>query len=549
MIISGNTFRSVLKENHFSCQLDLFFDNCTGVSEFGFSGNGQKYKFSFTSGKIFDNENRYFYSYLPDTKVSIQTNFSGASYDYSVDGDKVLYSGSKSNFYAERFYFNTTGCDIDASISIASDKPSVVLNLPLYFYTGQNITGYITTSSPSGVRIFSGYFDDYSSLYFVNPVTGNITSTSSGQFLIRQNVTGLGDFITNAFFDTSAGSYSQQVQISGLSAPFLNYIFEVDESTNTLNALSIVALESGVEKIGSVNLTYDYDTNYANLVPSSLPIDISLSYYSGFTGQIGQIVNVSVISGGNGYLSAPTVIFSGGYDHQKISILDTSTERFIRSNSLAFNLRTGDPISFYSKSGIALPNPLASNTIYYVKNTYLDDPELFTVSATKGGSLVDITNTGGGYFFYYNPEKIASGIASLGITSLDYSSVASVEMTSFGSGYTSLPTIIFSGGTGIINNLSPTLASGVAQGSFYTKTFTGFFNLSTGFGGDLIDYRLNNFISGTSYKKTGVFISDSSNITANVNYTTSFDDSIMVAKLVLSGINNNVIEKYITGAK
>lgn len=460
MIISGNTYRSVLKENHFSCQLDLFFDNCTGVSEFGFSGNGQKYKFSFTSGKIFDNENRYFYSYLPDTKVSIQTNFSGTSYDYSVDGDKVLYSGSKNNFYAERFYFNTTGCDIDASISIASDKPSVTLNLPLYFYTGQNITGYITTSSPSGVRIFSGYFDDYSSLYFVNPVTGNITSTSSGQFLIRQNVTGLGEFITNAFFDTSAGSYSQQVQISGLSAPFLNYIFEVDESTNTLNALSIVALESGVEKIGSVNLTYDYDTNYANLVPSSLPIDISLSYYSGFTGEIGQITNVSVNSGGNGYLSAPTVIFSGG-----------------------------------------------------------------------------------------SPSKVAEAIAVLGSTSLDYNSVTEVIMTNYGSGYSSIPTVIFSGGTGVINNLAPTIASGVAQGSFYTKTFTGFFNLSTGFGGDLVDYRSNNFILNNSYKKTGVFISDSANITTNVSYTTSFDNSIMVAKLVLSGINNNIIEKYITGAK
>jgi len=549
MIISGNTYRDILKENHFSCQLDLFFDNCTGTSEFGFSGNGQKYKFSFLSGKIFDNEDRYFYSYIPDTKVSIQTNFSGASYDYSVDGDKVLYSGSKSNFYAEKFYFNTTGCDIDASISIASEKPSVSLSIPSYFYTGENITGYISTTSTSGVRIFSGYFDEYSSLYFVNPVTGNITSSSSGQFLIRQNVTGLGDFITNVFFNTSAGDYAQQIQISGLSVPFLNYIFEVDESTNTLNDLSVITLESGVEKISSVNLNYDYDTNYSNLVPASLPIEISLSYHSGFIGSVGQITNVSVVSGGNGYLSAPTVIFSGGYDHQKVSILDISTERFIRSNSLNFNLQTGDAISFYSKSGIALPNPLAANTTYYVKNTYIADPELFTISSTRGGSLVDITNTGDGHFFYYNPEKIASATASLGITSLDYSSVASVNMTSFGSGYSSLPTIIFSGGTGIINNLTPTIASGLAEGSFYTKTFTGFFNLSTGLGGDFVDYRASNFISGTSYKKTGVSIYDSSVITTNVSYTTSFDDNIMVAKLVLSGINNNIIEKYITGAK
>lgn len=549
MIISGNTYRSVLKENHFSCQLDLFFDNCTGVSEFGFSGNGQKYKFSFTSGKIFDNENRYFYSYLPDTKVSIQTNFSGTSYDYSVDGDKVLYSGSKNNFYAERFYFNTTGCDIDASISIASDKPSVTLNLPLYFYTGQNITGYITTSSPSGVRIFSGYFDDYSSLYFVNPVTGNITSTSSGQFLIRQNVTGLGDFITNAFFDTSAGSYSQQVQISGLSTPFLNYIFQVDESANTLNALSIVALESGVEKIGSVNLTYDYDTNYANLVPSSLPIDISLSYYSGFTGEIGQITNVSVNSGGNGYLSAPTVIFSGGFDSNTAKALSTASDYFLRPDGKTFNFASGQTIAFYTKSGIILPSPMVKDQTYYVKDLFPAAPPYFTISSTYNGSKLDITNTGNGIFYFYDPTRIATATAFLGTTSTNYNSVASVEMNSFGSGYSSIPTVIFSGGTGVINNLAPTIASGVAEGSFYTKTFTGFFNLSTGLNNNLIDYRSNNFISGSAYKKTGVYISDTSFITTNVSYTTSFDDSIMVAKLVLSGINNNVIEKYITGAK
>lgn len=549
MIISGNTYRNVLRENKFSCQLDLFFDNCTGVSEFGFSGNGQKYKFSFLSGKIFDHEDRYFYSYIPDTKVSIQTNFSGTAYDYTVDGDKVLYSGLKNDFYAERFYFNTTGCDIDASISITSNKPSLTLNLPKYFYTGQNITGYITTNSPSGVRIFSGYFDQYSSLYFTTPVTGNITSSSSGQFLIRQNITGLGDFNTNAFFNTSAGDYVQQVQISGLNVPFLNYIFQIDEATNNLNDLSVVSFESGVKKIGSANLNYGYNTNYSNLVPTSLPVDISLSYYSGFTGEIGQITNVSIVSGGNGYLSAPTVIFSGGFDNNTAKALSAASDYFLRPDGKTFTFSSGQTIAFYSKSGVALPSPMVQNQTYYVKDLFPAAPPYFTISSTYGGSKFDITDTGNGIFYFYDPTKIATATAFLGVTSTDYNSVASVGMTSFGSGYSSLPTVIFSGGTGVINNLSPVLASGLAQGSFYTKTFTGFFNLSTGIGGDLVDYKSNNFITANSYKKTGVSIQDSSLITTSVDYTTSFDSEIMVAKLVLSGINNNIIEKYITGTK
>ena len=460
MIISGNTFRSLLKENRFSCSLDVSFANCTGVSEFGFSGQSKTYKFSFVSGKIFDNENRYFYSYVPNSRVSIQSNFSGLGYNYSVDGEKTVYSGSKQNFYAERFYFNTTGCEIDASIAIQSVKPSLTFNLPNYFYSGDLITGYLSTNSLSGVRIFTGYFDDLASFSFQNQFTGTITSASSGQVLIRQNVTGLGNYASNVNFETSAGSYSQQFNISGLAKPYINYIFEIDEGTNTLNDLSNLTFESGLEKIGRANLSYYYDTNYLNLVPASLPLKISLSYYTGVTGYFGQITDVSLISGGNGYLSAPTVIFSGG-----------------------------------------------------------------------------------------NPTASASAVAVLGTSSLDYSSVIDVVMTNYGSGYTSAPTVIFSGGTGVINNLAPVVASGIALTSFYTKTFTGFFNLSTGDGDQFVNYRDNNYISNNSYSRNSVSITDTTSVSIQTSYTTSFDDSPMVAKLSISGINGNLIERYITGAK
>jgi hypothetical protein len=34
-----------------------------------------------------------------------------------------------------------------------------------------------------------------------------------------------------------------------------------------------------------------------------------------------------------------------------------------------------------------------------------------------------------------------------------------------------------------------------------------------------------------------------------VTYDTKFDEEPLVAKLTLSGINNNIIERYITGVK
>lgn len=461
MTISGNTYRNILRDNKFSAEFAFSFQNCTGVSEFGFSGDNKTYKFSFLSGKAFDHQNRYFSSYLPNSQLNISTNFSGESYDYSIDGDKVVYSGSKQDFFAERFYFKTTGCNIEASLAIKANKPSCVLNVPANFYTGQLITGYVTTNSLSGIRIFSGSFDGDSSFYFNNISTGYIISNTSGEVLIGQNVTGLGNFITNFTLNTSAGDYGQQISITGLTVPYLNYTFELDSDSDIVNNLSTQTFISGVEKVGSTNLNYSYDTNYGNLAPSSLPIDISLTYYTGITGYFGQVTDVSIVSGGYGYLSAPTIIFSGG------------------------------------------------------------------------GS----------------PTSVASALALLGTTSVDYTSVVSINMIDYGSGYTSVPTVLFSGGTGVVNNLSPVVASGIAQTSFYIKSFTGFFNFSTGVDGNLINYRDSSYVSGFSYKKTGSSISDSSIINIQSSYTPSFDNEIMVAKLSISGVNNNLIERFITGAK
>ena len=549
MTISGNVYRNLMRQNYFSADLGLIFQNNTGLSEFGFSGQSKVYKFSFISGKILDHENRYFSSYLPNSFINISTNFSGVSYDYSVNGDKVLYSGSKQNFYAENFYFKTTGCNIEALLSIKSDKPSVSLVVPNYFYTGQLITGYVVSSSASGIKLHTGYFENSSSFYFDSLPTGYITSSSSGQVLIGQNVTGLGNFNSKAYLTTTAGDYDQTIITSGVSAPYLNYIFEIDQGSNTLNNLANISLASGDEKVGFVNLNYSFDTNYDSLVPASLPLDISLSYYSGVTGQYGQISDVTITSGGKGYLSAPTIIFSGGFCENIAKALSAASNYFLRSDGKKFTFGSGQPIAFYTPSGSVLPSPLVENQTYYVTTLFPAAPPYFTISATNGGPMFDITNTGTGNFYFYDPTRLASGTALLGSTSLDYDSVVDIVMTNYGSGYSCAPTVIFSGGTGIINNLTPTLASGYAEISAYVKSITGFFDLSTGDLNGLVSYRDSSFVSNGNYSKTGFSLSDSSNVNIQVSYTPSFDQDILVAKLTLSGVNGNLIQKYITGSK
>lgn len=460
MIISGNTFRSLLRENRFSADFGLSFDSCTGVCDIGFSGQNKTYKISFVSGKIFDNENRYCGSYLPNDQVNINTNFSGTAYDYSIDGDQIVRSGTKDNFYAERFFINLSGCVLDSLIEIKSEKPSLVLSTNQTFITGSYITGTLSSNSLSGVRVFSGVFDSESPFSFYSIPTQLVKASASQQVLIQQNYPALGDFISDYTLNTSAGDYDNQLRITGVDVPFLNYIFEIDEGTDTLSSISNATFVSGNSKVGSLVLNYGYETNRQELIPASLPISVSLAYQSGVTGYLGLVSDVIINSGGNGYLSAPTVIFSGG--------------------------------------GASIP---------------------------------------------------ASGQAILGIDSLTYDSVVDVNVTYPGSGYTSAPTIIFSGGTGILNNTNPSVASGVAQTSFYIKSVTGFFNLSTGIGTNLVSYRDNAYVSGSAgYVHTGSSISDSNSISVQVIYDTKFDQELLVTKLTISGANNNIIERYITGA-
>ena len=459
MIISGNVNRQILRENKFSINLNLSFNNCTGSSEVGVSGQQLTYKFKFVSGNIFDPENRYFSSYVPNESINIQTDFSGTAYNYSINGSRILNSGFKQNFYAEKFYINTTGTVLDASVEIKSRKPTLSLSVPDSFVIGSPFTGYLVTNSASGLKLFSGYFEPYSNLSLISSTTGIISSGSPCTIVMSTASQVVGRLTAKAFFDTSAGTYPIQFLINTTNAPYLNYIFEIVEGSNSLSSLSDPSSNDNTLKSASLMLNYSYQTNSTDLVPATLPLHVSLSYYSGTTGYYGLVTGISIESGGNGYLSTPTITITGG----------------------------------------------------------------------GGGS--------------------ASGDAFLGFNSLNYDRVLGVRMTSFGSGYTSTPIVTFSGGTGIINGLMPTVASGTSLRASYTKSFTGCYNLTTGQDSNYVNYFNSSFISGASYSKTTSSIAQNSLVSIMIDYQTTFDRDSLIAKLVISGANNNIIERYITGIK
>lgn len=467
MIVSGLTYRSLVRNNAFTSYFDLSFSNVTGSARIGFSGNNKTYQFNFISGKILDNQNRYFSSYTPDSQVLLSTNFSGSAYDYFIDNQAVTYSGSKDNFYVENFFIDPSGVIVDASVIINSVKPSLVFNYPDSFITGQYITGHLTTNSISGFKIFTGSFESSSSFEFISLPSSYITSASSGQVLINQKENSVGRYASSFQLETSAGDYSFDLYVTGVESPYLDYVFNLNQESLNEDAVNDWKLgittptdQTGVTKVADAQFIYSYFTNYDSLEPASLPISISLSYVSGITGYYGLVTDVTVTSGGNGYLSPPIITFSGG-----------------------------------------------------------------------------------GF------SSAASGQAFLGLTNSDFDNVTQISLTSNGAGYTSVPTIVFSGGTGIINNENPTTASGQASIVSYTKSFTGCFNLLTGINGNYSNYRTLNYTSSSGYTKTVSFSDFNTPIDIRLEYLNTFDTNPLVAKLSISGINNNLIETYITGVR
>lgn len=467
MITSDLTYRKLVRNTDFSAFFDLSFSNVTGSAEIGFSGSGKKYKFSFVSGKMFDDEGRYFSSYLPNNFFSLSTNFDANYYDYAINNEIVSYSGNKDNFNIENFYLDPSGVSITNSIIINSAKPSLTLSYPYSFITGQTITGHLVSDSISGVKLFTGSFEDLSSFEFLSLPTGYITSTESGQVLINQKSASVGEFATNASFNTNAGSYSQDIFITGVEASFLDYTFEYEDNNPDTSgeaiwstSLSAESEETGITKVAETTFTYNFNTNDPALAPSTLPLGITFSYYSGTTGYYGLVTQATVTSGGNGYLSAPTVIFEGG------------------------------------------------------------------------GASVD-----------------ASGTAILGSAISDYDQVDLVNLTYNGQGYTSVPDIVFSGGTGILNNETPTVATGSVDIAMYTKSFTGNFNIYTGIDGGYLNFNSNNLTSDSGYYSEVDYSFFDTPLNIKVEYTSTFDSDPLIGLLTISGAGGNIINSYITGKR
>lgn len=123
-----------------------------------------------------------------------------------------------------------------------------------------------------------------------------------------------------------------------------------------------------------------------------------------------------------------------------ISSIDTSTN--VITTATPHNLVVGDDIQLTRSTGATWPSPLTggpkSNTKYYVISA--PTAETFTISASSGGSIVDITTAGTGTFTVWEPVTAPPGGNAINASSgSDNLTVANVVFTEIGQWMNTVP--------------------------------------------------------------------------------------------------------------
>jgi len=338
---------------------------------------------------------------------------------------------------------------------------------------------------------------------------------------------------------------------------------------------------------GASNPTVGYSTASATALTGQ--------QYSDHTG----VTGFTIVNGGTGFSSVPSIIVSGGYDLTYGGYAASGTALTGDPVLTGFNVISGGSgysTGFYPLiSGGGILAGGHSGTGYVSIDNGLRGSGFVTgFEIVSGGS--EFTgqfnlNISGGFTFATPLESVygcsactfypatglvsnASGLGSGFITGFRLE--PGVNYPSGGSGYTSTPGFTMSGGSGRVSDflsgsgeivmptgfsgdifMSHNMSTNALVGS-YTKDWTGQWNLLTGSGGDYYNYRDNGCISGTGLGYTGTIyyfksngsdigVEDELNIrVTNINY---WDNLVSVARLTVSGSGNLMKHQLISGVR
>lgn len=198
MRISGKQSRAISTNDAnlaLSYDLDMYVNNASGEAAFGISGyvgaqnsdaNGRELRFNLKSGKVFDPEGRYVFSYQKDKDINFKGTFVTDTYDYFIDNNLICSKGSKSDFKVRHFFFDSKDCEINITdLDIFERGGSLALESPLSteVYGDGGSSGSAGISGPKkGDGVTFG-----SALTFMDDGAGITSSVLSGEVVVGRD--------------------------------------------------------------------------------------------------------------------------------------------------------------------------------------------------------------------------------------------------------------------------------------------------------------------------------------------------------------------------
>ena len=144
-------------DNKVTFSFDFTCDSNSGVAALGFSGENSDTAFNLISGRLYDPEGRYVFSYGSNQTHQLSGQISGGNYDYYLNREPVCFVGKKNDYKIQKFFINTTGCNVVSDVSIFSPKFEYKTNFQTGVYLGEPITGKIESLDLNRkLQVFSG---------------------------------------------------------------------------------------------------------------------------------------------------------------------------------------------------------------------------------------------------------------------------------------------------------------------------------------------------------------------------------------------------------
>ncbi len=254
-------FKSIAEQTgNYSYSLNLSIENFSPF-EFGFSGNNKIFGFSGQSGKLYDNDGNFVYSYSPSKSFSISGNRFENTNNYFINNIYINDGNSQNTGNTKGFYATE---NINYSLKFNGSPPVFEIGSGIFF--NGDVTGLIdiTNLGDTSFEIFSGTFVGPSGQKF-----SFIPPFNSG------DVEGFRSFnISSTFSNGSNAVYSVPVKLH-------TNFGEVEQNISLVSLYQFIAqlsLNGGseIESTGFYNYNLSYNLSSGN-TPSTEPFNVKLN--------------------------------------------------------------------------------------------------------------------------------------------------------------------------------------------------------------------------------------------------------------------------------